>query len=183
MISVSPSHEEEAAMAQKLVGISFVSIAAILVLVAVSAMAQPTFAPPPQIPYGLSVSTEGAKQAAAASVAEAQKNDWKMAIAIVDTGGHLVYFEKMQDTQTGSVDLAIEKARTAALFRRPSKVFQDGVAGGGEGLRLLRLTGAIPIDGGVPIIVDGKVIGAVGVSGGSSAQDGQVATAGATAVK
>jgi uncharacterized protein GlcG (DUF336 family) len=95
----------------------------------------------------------------------------------------LVYFEKMQDAQTGSVELAIEKARTAALFRRPTKVFEDGVAAGGEGLRLLRLTGAIPIDGGVPIIVDGKVVGAVGVSGGSGAQDGQVAKAGANAVK
>jgi hypothetical protein len=71
----------------------------------------------------------------------------------------------LQDTQTGSVELAIEKARTAALFRRPTKVFQDGVAGGGEGLRLLRLTGAIPIDGGVPIIEASKVVGAIGVSG------------------
>jgi glc operon protein GlcG len=152
-------------------------------VVSLPAMAQTPFAPPPQVPYGLSVSTESAKTAAAAPIAEAQKNNWKQAIAIVDTGGYLVYFEKMQDTQTGSVDLAIEKARTAALFRRPTKVFEDGVAAGGEGLRLLRLTGAIPIDGGVPIIVDGKVIGAVGVSGGTGAQDGQVAKAGANAVK
>ena len=86
-------------------------------------------------------------------------------------------------TQTGSVDLAIEKARTAALFRRPTKVFEDGVTAGGEGLRLLRLTGAIPIDGGVPIIVDGKLIGAVGVSGGTGVQDGQVAKAGSNALK
>ena len=169
-------------MSQQLVGISFVLVA-LLALVSLPAMAQTPFAPPPQIPYGLSVSTESAKNAAAASIAEAQKNNWKMAVAIVDTGGYLVYFEKMQDTQTGSVDLAIEKARTAALFRRPTKIFQDGVAAGGEGLRLLRLTGAIPIDGGVPIIVDGKLIGAVGVSGGSGEQDGQVATAGANAVK
>ena len=169
-------------MSQKLVGISFVSVP-LLALVSLSAMAQTPFAPPPQIPYGLSGRTESAKTAAAESIAEAQKNNWKMAIAIVDTGGYLVYFEKMQDTQTGSVDLAIEKAHTAALFRRPTKVFQDGVAAGGEGLRLLRLTGAIPIDGGVPIIVDGKLIGAVGVSGGSGEQDGQVATAGANAVK
>jgi glc operon protein GlcG len=165
-------------MSQRFVGTPFVSIA-LLALIALPAMAQTPFAPPPQVPYGLSVSTESAKNAAAASIAEAQKNNWKMAIAIVDTGGHLVYFEKMQDTQTGSVDLAMEKARTAALFRRPTKVFQDGVAAGGEGLRLLRLTGAIPIDGGVPIIVEGKVVGAVGVSGGSGEQDGQVAKAGA----
>ncbi len=78
-------------------------------------------------------------QAAAAAIAEARKNRWNMAIAIVDTGGYLVYFEKMQDTQTGSVDLAIEKARTSALFRRPTKVFQEAVAAGGDGLRVLHL--------------------------------------------
>jgi glc operon protein GlcG len=113
---------EEAVMAQKCIRTSFVAIA-LLVLIPLPALTQTPFAPPPQIPYGLSVSTESAKHAAAASIAEAQKNSWKMAIAIVDTGGYLVYFEKMQDTQTGSVELAIEKARTAALFRRPTKVF------------------------------------------------------------
>ena len=167
-------------MSQRFVGSSFV-LAALFGLIALPAIAQTPFAPPPQVPYGLSISTESAKNAAAASIAEARKNNWKMAIAVVDTGGYLVYFEKMQDTQTGSVELAIEKARTAALFRRPTKVFQDGVAAGGEGIRLLRLTGAIPIDGGVPIVVDSKLIGAVGVSGGSGDQDGQVAKAGAGA--
>ena len=166
-------------MAHTFIRTSFVSVA-LLALVPLTTFAQTPLAPPPQIPYGLSISTESAKNAAAASIAEAQKNNWKMAIVIVDTGGYLVYFEKMQDTQTGSVELAIEKARTAALFRRPTKLFQDSVAAGGEGLRLLRLTGAIPIDGGVPIIVDGKVIGAVGVSGGSGDQDGQIAKAGAS---
>jgi glc operon protein GlcG len=169
-------------MSKRFVGGPFVLVAAFC-LIALPVAAQKPFAPPPQIPYGLSVSTESAKNAAAASIAEARKNNWKMAIAIVDTGGYLVYFEKMQDTQTGSVELAIEKARTSALFRRPTKVFQDGVASGGEGLRLLRLTGAIPIDGGVPIVSDGKVIGAVGVSGGSGEQDGQVAKAGADSGK
>jgi glc operon protein GlcG len=115
--------------------------------------------------------------------AEARRNHWRMAIAIVDPGGHLVYFEKMQDTQTGSVHLAIEKARTSALFRRSTKLFQDAVAAGGEGLRVSRLTGAIPIERGVPLIADGKVVGAVGVSGGSGEQDGQVARIGAAAVK
>jgi glc operon protein GlcG len=169
-------------MSQKLAGKVFVSVV-LIAMVGLPAMAQPAFAPPPQTPYGVSISTESAKNVAAASIAEAQKNNWKMAIAIVDTGGYLVYFERMQDTQTGSVDLAVEKARTAALFRRPTKLFQDGVAAGGEGLRLLRLTGAIPIDGGVPVIMDGKVIGAVGVSGGSGEQDGLVAKAGSAAVK
>jgi uncharacterized protein GlcG (DUF336 family) len=167
-------------MSKRFVGSTFVFVA-VFGLIVLPAMAQTPFAPPPQVPYGLSISTESAKNAAAAAIAEARKNNWKMAIAVVDTGGYLVYFEKMQDTQTGSVELAIEKARTSALFRRPTKVFQDGVAAGGEGIRLLRLTGAIPIDGGVPIIVDGKIIGAVGVSGGSGEQDGQVAKAGASA--
>jgi uncharacterized protein GlcG (DUF336 family) len=169
-------------MSQKLAGTAFVSVA-LFAMVWLPATAQTTLAPPPQVPYGLPISTESAKVVAAASIAEAQKNKLKDAIAIVDTGGYLVYFEKMQDTQTGSVDLAIEKARTAALFRRPTKVFEDGVAAGGEGLRLLRLTGAIPIDGGSPIIVDGKLIGAVGVSGGTGAQDGQVAKAGSNALR
>jgi uncharacterized protein GlcG (DUF336 family) len=169
-------------MTQNVIRTPLVAIA-LLALAPFRAHAQTPLAPPPQIPYGLAISTEGAKTAAAAAIAEAQKNNWKMAIAIVDTGGHLVYFEKMQDTQTGSVDVAIDKARTAALFRRPTKLFQDSLAGGGEGLRVLRLTGVIPITGGVPIIVDGKVIGAVGVSGGTSDQDGQVAGAGAGAVK
>ena len=145
--------------------------------------AQASFAAPPQIPYGVSISTDSAKQVAAAAVAESQKNRFKMAIAIVDTGGYLVYFERMQDTQTGSVELALEKAKTSALFRRPTKLFQDGVASGGEGLRLLRLTGAIPIDGGMPIIQDGKVVGAIGISGGSGDQDGHIAKAGASAIR
>jgi glc operon protein GlcG len=165
-------------MSMRFAGKQWVAIAA-FALCAGPVFAQANFAPPPQVPYGIGISTEAAKAAATASIAEAKKNNWKMAVAVVDTGGFLVYFEKMQDTQTGSVELAIEKAKTAALFRRPTKVFQDGVAGGGEGLRLLRLTGAIPIDGGVPIIADGKLIGAVGVSGGSGDQDGQVARAGA----
>ena len=147
------------------------------------ALAQESLAPPPLIPYGLAISTESAKSVAATAIAEARRHGWTMAIAIVDPGGYLVYFEKMQDTQTGSVDLAIEKARTSALFRRPTKLFQDAVAAGGDGLRVLRLTGTIPNEGGIPIIADGKVVGAIGVSGGSSDQDGQVARTGAAAVR
>ena len=145
------------------------SLVALLCLTS-TAWAQKTLAPPPQIPYGLSINLENAKKAVTAAVAEARKNNWNMAVAIVDIGGHLVYFEKMEGTQTGSVKLSIEKARTAALFRRPTKLFQDNVAAGGEGLRLLRLTGAIPIDGGVPIIFDGKLIGGVWVSGGAASR-------------
>jgi len=138
---------------------------------------------PPNVPYGVSISADAAKKVAAAAIAEARKNNWAMAVAVVDTGGYLVYFERMPDTQLGSVEVSIEKARSATLFRRPTKAFQDIVAGGGEGLRILRLTGAVPVEGGLPIIVDGKLIGAVGASGGSSDQDGRTAQAGVAASK
>jgi glc operon protein GlcG len=139
--------------------------------------------PPANVPYGVSVSADAAKKIAAAAIAEARKNNWAMAVAVVDTGGYLVYFERMQDTQLGSVEVSIEKAKSAALFRRPTKSFQDTVAGGGEGLRILGLKGAVPVEGGIPLIVDGKLIGAVGASGGSSDQDGRTAQAGAAAIK
>jgi glc operon protein GlcG len=153
-------------------------------LVALNALAQaPATTAPPSTPYGTPVSLDDAKKAAAAAIAEARKNNWTMAVAIVDPSGLLVYFEKMDGTQNGSVEVSIEKARTSALFRRPSKSFQDALAAGGEGLRLLRLTGAMPVDGGTPIIVGGRVVGAVGVSGGSGEQDGRVAAAGAGSLK
>lgn len=147
----------------------------------VSAFGQTPLVPPPNAPYGVSISAEAAKKVAAAAVAEAKKNNWAMAVAVVDTGGYLVYFERMADTQLGSVEVSIEKAKSASLFRRPTKAFQDTLAGGGEGLRILRLTGAIPVEGGIPIIVDGKIIGAIGASGGSSDQDGRTAQAGVAA--
>ena len=127
--------------------------------------------------YGSSIGLEMARRLAAPAIAEARKNQWTMAVAIVDVSGGLVYFEKMDDTQNGSVEVSISKARSAALFKRATKVFQDGVAGGGAGLRILTLKGAVPIEGGVPIVVDGKIIGAIGVSGGTSDQDGVVAAA------
>jgi len=134
-------------------------------------------------PYGAPINVETAKKAAAAAIAEARKNNLLMAISIVDTAGNLVYFEKMDGTQTGSVNVSQEKARSAALFKRPTKAFQDIVAAGGEGLRILALQGAVPVEGGVPIISEGKLIGAVGASGGTSTQDGQCANAGAAAIK
>jgi glc operon protein GlcG len=149
----------------------------------VAAFGQTPLVPPPNAPYGIAISPDAAKKLAAAAVAEARKNNWAMAVAVVDTGGYLVYFERMPDTQLGSVEIAIEKAKSAALFRRPTKAFQDTLAAGGEGLRILRLTGAVPVEGGLPIIVDGKLIGAIGASGGSSDQDGRTAQAGAAAAK
>jgi len=133
--------------------------------------------------YGLPISLDNAKKAAAPALAEARKNNWTMAVAIVDTGGNLVYFEKLDGTQTGSVNVSIDKARSAALFKRPTKVFFDQLAAGGEGLRLLKVQGAVPLEGGIPLLLEGKIIGAIGVSGGTSAQDGQAAKAGADGFK
>jgi uncharacterized protein GlcG (DUF336 family) len=133
--------------------------------------------------YGLSINLEAAKKVAESAVTEARKNNWTMAVAILDTGGHLVYFEKMDGTQTGSVAVSISKGRSAVLFKRPTKAFQDTVAAGGEGLRMLRLQGAVPVEGGLPLLMDGGIVGAIGVSGGTSQQDGVVAKAGADSLK
>ena len=135
------------------------------------------------VPYGLPITLENAKKVAAPALAEARKNHWTMAVAIVDTGGTLVYFEKLDDTQIGSAQIAINKARSAAQFKRPTKAFQDALATGGDGLRILRLEGAVPVEGGIPIVVEGKLIGAIGVSGGTSAQDAQCAKVGADTLK
>jgi glc operon protein GlcG len=134
------------------------------------------------VPYGAPIDIESAKKVAAAAVAEAKKNNFNMAVAVTDAAGDLVYFEKMDGTQTGSVAVAQGKARSAALYRRPTKVFQDILAGGGDGLRILGLEAAVPVEGGLPIVVGGKIVGAIGTSGGSAPQDGQVAKAGAGAV-
>jgi uncharacterized protein GlcG (DUF336 family) len=135
------------------------------------------------MPYGTSINVETARKVAAPAIAEARKNGWNMAVAIVDISGDLVYFERMDDTQVGSVDIAIAKARSAARFKRPTKAFQDALAAGGEGLRILALQGAVPVDGGVPLVSGGKIVGAIGMSGGTSQQDGQAAGAGAAALK
>jgi glc operon protein GlcG len=134
-------------------------------------------------PYGAPVGVEAAKKAAAAALAEAVKNKWNMAVAVVDPNGTLIYYEKMDNTQIGSAEVSIAKARSAAQFKRPTKAFQDALAAGGAGLRILGLPGAVPVEGGIPLISDGKIIGAIGLSGGTSEQDGQCAQAGAGTVK
>jgi uncharacterized protein GlcG (DUF336 family) len=133
--------------------------------------------------YGPSVTADQAKSVAAAAAAEARKNQWTMAIAVVDAAGDLVYFEKMDNTQVGSIEVAISKARSSARFKRPTKAFQDAVAAGGEGLRILSIDGAVAVEGGVPLIVGGRIVGAIGASGGSAQQDGAVAGAGAAVLK
>jgi uncharacterized protein GlcG (DUF336 family) len=139
--------------------------------------------PGPKLPpYGPSITIAQAKKVADAALAPARANGWTVVIAIVDPGGHLVYLEKLDQTQVGSVVIAEQKARSAAIFKRPTKVFQERLARGGDGLLVMRLAGAIPVEGGVPIVVEGKLIGALGVSGGSSSEDEACAVAGAAAL-
>lgn len=134
-------------------------------------------------PYGSSIALDSSRKVAALAIAEAHKNNWTMAIAIVDTSGNLVYFEKMDETQTASVNVSIDKARSAVLYKRPTKALQNMLAAGGAGLRVLGLEGAVPVEGGVPLLVDGKIVGAIGVSGDTSDHDGQCAQAGAAGLK
>jgi glc operon protein GlcG len=134
-------------------------------------------------PYGLPIGIEAAKKIAAPAIAEAHKNNWTMAVAIVDPAGKLVYYEKMDNTQLGSADVSIAKARCAALYKRPTKAFQDALAAGGAGMRVLSLEGAVPIEGGLPIVIDGKIVGAIGVSGDTSEHDSQCAKAGIDSIK
>jgi uncharacterized protein GlcG (DUF336 family) len=135
------------------------------------------------IPIGATISLDAAKRAAEAAAAEARKNNWRMAIAVVDPAGSLVYYEKMDDTQIGSAKVAISKARSAALYKRPTKAFQDAIAGGGLGVRILGLEGAVPLEGGIPLMSGGKLVGAIGVSGDLSEHDGQCASAGVATLK
>lgn len=162
------------------------AIAALVVAAPLGAMAQtpapaPAAAPAPLPPYGMGISMEAAKKALAAAEAEAKKNNWTVAIAIVDSSGKLAAFSKMDNVQHASVDVAIAKAVTANNLKRPTKVLQDSLAQGGVNLRLLAIPGIAPLEGAVPIIAGGKIIGAIGVSGVMSNQDAEVAMAGAAA--
>ena len=134
------------------------------------------------IPYGEPISLEQARAVIAAAEVEAQANNWPVAIAIVDDGGHLVAFARLENTQLGSIEVALQKAKTSALYRRPTKAFEDVLGMGGANLKVLDLPQAIPIEGGLPIVHDGKIIGAIGVSGVKSTEDAQIAAAGLKAL-
>ncbi len=123
-----------------------------------------------------SLTLAAAKQIAAAAEAEAIKNKWTVVIAIVDDGANLVYLQRIDGTQVGSVEVATEKARSAVKFKRPTKVFEDSLVGGRQAI--LKLPGALPVEGGLPLMMDGVVVGGIGVSGVTSQQDGIVAAAG-----
>ena len=137
--------------------------------------------PPP--PYGPPIGIENARKMMTAAEAEASKNNWAVVIAIIDSGGHLVMLHRRDDVQLSSLDIAQGKARTSLMFKRPSKVLDDAISGGGAGLRFLALPNIVPLEGGMPIIFEGKIIGAIGVSGVMSNQDADVAMAGAAAAK
>ncbi len=128
--------------------------------------------------YGADIGVEAARKVAAATVAECAKNSWRIAVTVVDTHGYLVFFEKMDDTQIASVGISQAKAKAAATYRRPTRVFADAIAKGGNAL--MTLPGAIGSPGGIPLVVGGKLIGAVGVSGVTGDQDEQCAKAGAS---
>jgi uncharacterized protein GlcG (DUF336 family) len=144
---------------------------------------QPAAAPPPASYGSPGVTLEQAKKAVDAAEAEAKKNGWSMAIAVVTNGGWLVHFSRMADTQFASIEVAQHKARAAAIYRRPTKSFADRLAAGGAGLAVLMLDGAIAVEGGIPLMSGSKVIGAIGCSGGSADQDGQACKAGADTIK
>ncbi len=127
------------------------------------------------------LSLEDIKKVAAAAAAEAKKNKWHMAIAVVDDGGNLVYFERTEETQIGSIDVAIGKARTAVAFKRPTKALEDAINSGQYAV--LTFPNSVPREGGLPILLDGKVAGGIGVSGGKSSEDAQVAKAGTDTLK
>ena len=159
------------------------SIASLIAAAALCAFANTAQAQTAAPQYGANVNHEQARTAIAAAVADARKQNLPMAIAVVDTAGQLVAFERMDSTQYGSIGVSQDKAVSAALFRRPTKVFQDALAADGAGLRILTLRGVNATEGGIPLTVDGKVIGAIGVSGSSAEQDGVVAKTGLDGMK
>ncbi len=132
--------------------------------------------------YGPPISLASARQVMTAAEAEAERREWPMVIAIVDSTGHLVMLHRMDQAQLGSVAVAQAKAETSAKFRRPTKAFQDMIAEGGAGLRILSMEGVSALEGGLPLLVNGRVVGAIGVSGMQSAQDAEVARAGVAAL-
>lgn len=151
-----------------------VAVAAGLLAVTAQAQAQT---------YGAPITLDQARKVMSAAEAEAKKNNWAMSIAILDSGGHLVLFQRADGSQFIGAKVAEDKAWSAIAYKRPGKAFQDRLATGGAELRILQLRGSSAIDGGEPIVVDGKLIGSIGVSGGAGEQDGQVAKAGAGALK
>ena len=142
----------------------------------VTLLATASFGVQAQMVEKKALSLEAAKKIAAAAESEARNNKWNVVIVVVDEGGQLLYLQRMDGTQYGSVDVAIKKARTSSAFKRPTKVFEDAIAGGRNAI--IALEGALPLEGGLPLTYQGQIVGAIGVSGVTSQQDGQIAKAG-----
>ena len=159
-----------------------VAVAAAPALAQQPPAAAPPPAPAPLPPYGPPLTLDQAKRAMAAAELEAIKNSWQVAITILDSGGNLVMFHKVDNAQLSAIATSEGKARTALEFKLPSKALDDAIAAGGAGMRLLALKDITPLQGGLLILVDGRILGAIGVSGALSAQDDQVAKAGADAL-
>jgi glc operon protein GlcG len=162
-------------------------VATVLMLTAASALAQapapqPATPPPPPPDYGQPITNEQAIKVMAGAVAEAKKNKWNVVITILDSGGQIVMINRLDGAQWGSVDISREKARSSVALRRPTKALQDLIAQGGANLRLLNI-GYSVLEGGIPIVVGGKLIGGIGVSGVTSQQDAQIGQAGIDALK
>jgi uncharacterized protein GlcG (DUF336 family) len=134
-------------------------------------------------PYGPPIGIENARKVMAAAEAEAAKNNWAVVIAIIDSGGHVVMMHRYDNVQLSSIDISQGKAKTALMFKRPTKVLDDAISSGGSGLRFLSLKDIVPLEGGLPLVLDGKIVGAIGVSGVLSSQDAQIARAGVEALK
>ena len=133
--------------------------------------------------YGAPITLDQAKKVMAAAEAKAKQNKWSVAVSIVDSGGHAVMLHRLDGTQLASIRIAEGKARTAVEFRRPTKALEDVIAAGGAGLRYFTVPDVNLMEGGVPIVVDGKVVGGIGVSGVHSKDDAKIARAGADAIK
>jgi glc operon protein GlcG len=161
--------------------ITLKTIAGALLLALVTALPARAQTVPP--PYGPPIGIEAARKIMTAAEAEAGKNNWSVVIAIIDSGGHLVMIHRHDNVQLSSIEISQGKAKTALMFKRPSKVLDDAISSGGTGLRFLALKDIVPLEGGIPIVVDGKIVGAIGVSGVLSAQDSQIARAGIDALK
>ena len=158
-----------------------VKAAGLAVLLAITAAPNPgrTQAPSVAPGYGPPVTLELARRMIDAAIAETQRRNLQMAVVVVDPAGNLVAFARTDAVQVASIQIAIEKARSAATFRRPTKVFEDALVGGR--MAILGLTGAVPVDGGIPVVVGNHIVGAIGVSGGTAQEDGQMAAAGIAA--
>jgi glc operon protein GlcG len=159
------------------------TISAASAMLAVAAMGLASDAQAQRAPYGLPITLEQAKVVVAAAEAEAKKNGWNVVIAVLDSGCNLVVLQKLDNTNLGGLQVSQEKARSACLYRGPTKAAEETLAKGGLGVRLLALRGMVPLEGGLVLVANGQTVGAIGVSGVQSDQDGQIAKAGADALK